>query len=165
MGEGIDQRLRAAFVAVGVKHDLGRQIEMPERGIGPGQRRHLFAGVGDKAGALRTSGSLTARWPASCRMIARMRELGFVDPDRTVRDFEARQKSFAGQLGFTHVDADAANEAASFRSADWRTFYAAFGSAALASAKAQSSQGVSASTSLVSTVAPHQMRRPGGASR
>jgi hypothetical protein len=37
--------------------------------------------------------------------------------------------------------------------------------AALAVAKAQSSQGVSASISAVSTVAPHQMRRPGGASR
>ncbi len=35
----------------------------------------------------------------------------------------------------------------------------------LVGAKAQSSQGVSASTSVVSTVAPHQMRRPGGASR
>ncbi len=34
-----------------------------------------------------------------------------------------------------------------------------------ASAKAQSSQGSSASRSEVSTVAPHQMRRPGGASR
>ena len=34
-----------------------------------------------------------------------------------------------------------------------------------AAAKAQSSQGVSASTSAVSTVAPHQMRRPAGASR
>ena len=43
--------------------------------------------------------------------------------------------------------------------------YAAFGSAALVWAKAQSSQAVSASTSLASTVAPHQMRRPGGASR
>ena len=42
---------------------------------------------------------------------------------------------------------------------------AAFASAALVSAKAQSSHGVSASTSAVSTVAPHQMRRPGGASR
>ena len=31
--------------------------------------------------------------------------------------------------------------------------------------KAQSSQGSSASRSAVSTVAPHQMRRPGGASR
>ena len=43
--------------------------------------------------------------------------------------------------------------------------YAAFGNAALACAKAQSSQGVSASTSSASTVAPHQMRNPGGASR
>ena len=38
-------------------------------------------------------------------------------------------------------------------------------SSAATVAKAQSSQGVSASTSEVSTVAPHQMRRPGGASR
>ena len=43
--------------------------------------------------------------------------------------------------------------------------HAAFGSASLALAKAQSSHGVSASTSRASTVAPHQMRRPGGASR
>ena len=41
---------------------------------------------------------------------------------------------------------------------------AAFGSAPVL-AKAQSSQGMSASTSAVSTVAPHQMRKPGGASR
>jgi len=37
--------------------------------------------------------------------------------------------------------------------------------AAFCCAKAQSSQGISASTSAVSTVAPHQMRRPAGASR
>ena len=43
--------------------------------------------------------------------------------------------------------------------------YAALARPALASAKAQSSQCVSASTSLFSIVAPHQMRRPGGASR
>ena len=36
---------------------------------------------------------------------------------------------------------------------------------ALASASAQSSHAVSATTSAVSTVAPHQMRRPAGASR
>jgi len=38
-------------------------------------------------------------------------------------------------------------------------------SPAAAVSKAQSSQGVRASRSAVSTVAPHQMRRPGGASR
>jgi hypothetical protein len=38
-------------------------------------------------------------------------------------------------------------------------------SSLFAVAKAQSSQPVSALTSLVSTVAPHQMRRPEGASR
>ena len=38
-------------------------------------------------------------------------------------------------------------------------------SAAFCAANAQSSQGISASMSDVSTVAPHQMRRPGGASR
>ena len=43
--------------------------------------------------------------------------------------------------------------------------HAALVSEALASANAQSSQGVSAWISLRSTVAPHQMRRPGGASR
>ena len=37
--------------------------------------------------------------------------------------------------------------------------------AAISSAKAQSIHGISAATSAVSTVAPHQMRRPGGASR
>src|SRR5262249_17120890 len=42
---------------------------------------------------------------------------------------------------------------------------AAFGSASLVSAKAQSSHTVRASTSARSTVEPHQMRRPGGASR
>src|SRR5579883_1569448 len=42
---------------------------------------------------------------------------------------------------------------------------AALASFAFSSAKAKSSQWVSAATSLVSTVAPHQMRRPGGASR
>src|SRR5690606_7906941 len=39
------------------------------------------------------------------------------------------------------------------------------GQAALSEAQAQSSQGPSASMSAVSTVAPHQMRKPGGASR
>ena len=39
------------------------------------------------------------------------------------------------------------------------------GQPCLAVAYAQSSQGPSASMSAVSTVAPHQMRRPGGASR
>ena len=43
--------------------------------------------------------------------------------------------------------------------------YAAFARPAFASANAQSSHAVSASTSDFSTVAPHQMRRPGGASR
>ena len=43
--------------------------------------------------------------------------------------------------------------------------YAARASLAFSAAKAQSSHGVSASTSEVSTVAPHQIRRPGGASR
>ena len=43
--------------------------------------------------------------------------------------------------------------------------YAALASLAFSSAKAQSSHCVSATTSDVSTVAPHQMRRPGGASR
>ena len=43
--------------------------------------------------------------------------------------------------------------------------HAAFGSASLLSAKAQSSHSVSASTSARSTVEPHQMRKPGGASR
>src|SRR5579863_3187740 len=42
---------------------------------------------------------------------------------------------------------------------------AAFASLAFSSPKAKSSQGVSASRSLFSMVAPHQMRRPGGASR
>src|SRR5262249_51102829 len=42
---------------------------------------------------------------------------------------------------------------------------AAFGSASFLLAKAQSSHSVSASTSARSTVEPHQMRRPGGASR
>jgi len=43
--------------------------------------------------------------------------------------------------------------------------YAALASLAFSTAKAQSSHCVSAVTSLASTVAPHQMRRPGGASR
>src|SRR5262249_22762248 len=43
--------------------------------------------------------------------------------------------------------------------------HAALGSEDLASAKAHSSHGVSASRSRRSTVAPHQMRKPGGASR
>src|ERR1700736_3717852 len=43
--------------------------------------------------------------------------------------------------------------------------YAAFGSAALVSAKAQSIHCVRSATSLASTVAPHQIRRPAGASR
>ena len=43
--------------------------------------------------------------------------------------------------------------------------HAAFASASLVPAKAQSSHSVSASMSGVSTVAPHQMRKPGGASR
>ena len=42
---------------------------------------------------------------------------------------------------------------------------AALASFIFSTAKAWSSQRVSASTSAVSTVAPHQMRRPGGASR
>src|SRR5262249_36185446 len=43
--------------------------------------------------------------------------------------------------------------------------HAAFGKAAFASAKAHSSQGMRASRSPRSTVAPHQIRKPGGASR
>src|SRR5436190_1637055 len=43
--------------------------------------------------------------------------------------------------------------------------YAAFGSAGLAWANAQSIHGVSFCRSDASTVQPHQMRRPGGASR
>jgi hypothetical protein len=43
--------------------------------------------------------------------------------------------------------------------------FAAFASEAFACAKAQSIHGVSAATSDFSTVQPHQMRRPGGASR
>ena len=43
--------------------------------------------------------------------------------------------------------------------------YAAWRSASLLLAKAQSSQRVSASTSARSTVEPHQMRKPDGASR
>src|SRR3954447_13153308 len=43
--------------------------------------------------------------------------------------------------------------------------YAAFGSAALVSANAQSIHCVSSATSFASTVAPHQMRKPAGASR
>jgi hypothetical protein len=42
---------------------------------------------------------------------------------------------------------------------------AAFGSAALVSANAQSIHCVSSATSEASTVAPHQIRRPAGASR
>src|SRR5215204_2677401 len=43
--------------------------------------------------------------------------------------------------------------------------HAAFGSAALVSANAQSIHCVSSATSEASTVAPHQIRRPAGASR
>lgn len=43
--------------------------------------------------------------------------------------------------------------------------YAAFGSAALVSANAQSIHCVSSATSEASTVAPHQIRKPAGASR
>ena len=43
--------------------------------------------------------------------------------------------------------------------------YAAWRNASLLLAKAQSSQRVSASTSARSTVEPHQMRKPDGASR
>ncbi len=43
--------------------------------------------------------------------------------------------------------------------------HAAFDKASLLLAKAQSSHSVSASTSAVSTVEPHQIRNPGGASR
>ena len=43
--------------------------------------------------------------------------------------------------------------------------YAALASVDLVSAKAQSIHCVSSATSLASTVAPHQMRRPAGASR
>src|SRR5579859_315238 len=48
---------------------------------------------------------------------------------------------------------------------DDETDQAALGSAALVSAKAQSIHCVNSSTSFASTVAPHQMRRPAGASR
>ena len=48
------------------------------------------------------------------------------------------------------------------RRAEGRAAQAACSSSAATVAKAQSSQGVSASRSEVSTVAPHQMRRPGG---
>src|SRR5262249_49714632 len=47
----------------------------------------------------------------------------------------------------------------------WWEHPAARGSASLASGKAQSSHSVRASTSARSTVEPHQMRKPGGASR
>jgi len=43
--------------------------------------------------------------------------------------------------------------------------YAAFASEAFVSAKAQSIHRVSSATSFASTVAPHQMRKPAGASR
>jgi hypothetical protein len=43
--------------------------------------------------------------------------------------------------------------------------HAAFSSEALVSAKAQSIHCVNSATSLASTVAPHQMRKPAGASR
>jgi hypothetical protein len=43
--------------------------------------------------------------------------------------------------------------------------YAAFASFGFSTANAQSSHCVSAATSELSTVAPHQIRRPGGASR
>src|SRR5262249_54850598 len=47
----------------------------------------------------------------------------------------------------------------------WLETPAAFGGASWVPGKAQSSHSVSASTSARSTVEPHQMRRPGGASR
>src|SRR5580704_13340622 len=46
-----------------------------------------------------------------------------------------------------------------------RGSYAAFGSCALVSAKAQSIHWVNNATSLASIVAPHQIRKPAGASR
>lgn len=51
------------------------------------------------------------------------------------------------------------------RALAWRTPQAALASLAFSVAKAQSSHGVRASRSARSTVPPHQMRRPAGASR
>ena len=64
---------------------------------------------------------------------------------RTSSSFLRRSAGIGAELSCRHAGAHAA--CASF---------------AFSAAKAQSSQGVSASRSAVSTVAPHQMRRPGG---
>ena len=96
-----------------------------------------------------------------------MRQSLLVDQKRAMPDSEPGQERFLRQARGAHFDADAADERRQLfgeRIGEHRD-HAAFGSAAFTSAKAQSSQGVSASISPVSTVAPHQMRRPGGASR
>jgi hypothetical protein len=84
-----------------------------------------------------------------------------------VPDVEAGQNGRLAQLRGAQLDADGAHEGREplgERVGKHRT-YAAFGSASLVLPNAQSSHWVSASTSLASTVAPHQMRSPGGASR
>ena len=62
--------------------------------------------------------------------------------------------------GLTRPDEIAPEKRARRQSGEAETYSSLF-----TFAKAQSSQCVSAATSEASTVAPHQMRRPGGASR
>src|SRR3954470_3991010 len=99
----------------------------------------MATAAGERASEIRTRGDMLAP------MIHRSSWPGLTRPSTRAlfeENMDAREKP--GHVGWT---------------------YAAFGRAALARALDQSSQCVSASTSARSTVAPHQMRKPAGASR
>ena len=104
-------------------------------------RRHLGRRANSKAVKVRDRG---------CELLLVLAQCGLkIHVDAAIlEDLHGRRRERVGNEHFGH---------------GWP--HAALVSEAFASANAQSSQGVSAWISFRSTVAPHQMRRPGGASR
>src|SRR5215472_16472919 len=120
----------------------------------------ICTAAGESASEMRTRGvgmmcSDLFRLPASSAAEA----VGWVERSETHRSCEVMAGYAASRL--THpTDRLRGHDASNLEN----DAHAALGSASLVLPKAQSSHAVSASTSLASTVAPHQMRRPGGAS-
>ena len=156
----------SAAITTRVEHDRRIDAEVTHSRIRPCNRGVLIAAVRREAliAPLRWVGDRDVA--GLMQDVARISEPFLVDEQRAIADIEARQKRRLVERGSTDFDADAANKRGeSFGQWIGEHGYAAFGSASLACANAQSIHGVSAATSDRSTMQPHQMRRPGGASR
>src|SRR6185312_6342586 len=96
-GEDFDQSLRSAFVAIRVEDHRRVEVEVTERGIGPGKRRHFVAGGRRQRRLDAFAGIGNCDMAGLVQQIARMRQARFVDEDGAVADGKARRKVGSGR--------------------------------------------------------------------